>query len=71
MQNYNWDAVNKVYTIKTTFIRSEQYEREENDSYNKATEMKLNSSYTGTLNNNNDIDIYRINAIEMENRINV
>lgn len=66
MQNYNWDAVNKVYTIKTTFIRSEQYEREENDSYNKATEMKLNSSYTGTLNNNNDIDIYRINATEME-----
>ena len=62
VQNYNWDAVNKVYTIKTTFIRSEQYEREENDSYNKATEMKLNSSYTGTLNNNNDIDIYRINA---------
>ena len=62
VQNYNWDAVNKVYTIKTTFIRSEQYEREENDSYNKATEMKLNSSYTGTLNNDNDIDIYRINA---------
>ena len=49
VQNYNWDAVNKVYTIKTTFIRSEQYEREENDSYNKATEMKLNSSYTCLL----------------------
>ena len=48
--------------MKTTFIRSEQYEREENDSYNNATEMKLNSLYTGTLNNNNDIDIYRINA---------
>ena len=37
VQNYNWDAVNKVYTIKTTFIRSEQYEREENDSYNNSS----------------------------------
>ena len=60
VKGYYGDAVNKKYTIKTTFTRSEQYEKEENNSYSSATEMGMNSTYTGTLNNKSDVDIYRI-----------
>ena len=60
VKTYYGDAVNKKYTIKTAFIKSEQYEKEENNSYNNATEMSLNTSYTGTLNSKSDVDIYKI-----------
>lgn len=60
VKKYYGDAVNKKYTIRTIFTGSEQYEKEENNSYTSATEMGMNLSYTGTLNSKSDVDIYRI-----------
>lgn len=60
VERYEGDAVNKLYSIKTSFTKSEQYEKEENDSYTSATETVINSFCTGTLNSTSDVDIYRI-----------
>lgn len=55
-------VVGKNYTIKTSFAKSEYYEKEMNNVYSAATVMAINKSYSGTLNNSSDEDIYKIVA---------
>lgn len=56
-------GIEDTYTIKSTFRTSEYYEREENDSYEAATLMQPNQSYTGTIGNSGDRDFWKINAL--------
>ena len=51
------------YTLETSFIKSDYYEKENNESYAQATRIVLNNSYGGILNSGSDCDYYRIKPI--------
>lgn len=52
------------YTIQTSFTSSEFYEKEQNNDYYSANDVVLNNKYTGTINNGDDADYYKIVAPE-------
>lgn len=56
------DVVGKNYTIKTTFTKSNYYEKENNNVFSTATNIALNHSYSGNINNTYDDDYYKIIA---------
>lgn len=55
-------AVGKNYTLKTEFTSSQYYEKEPNNVFGKATNIVLNNSYSGNINNTYDEDVYKIVA---------
>lgn len=62
IKNYNWRAVGKEYVIRNNFQQSDYYEKEENNSYTTATDLKIGEKYNGTLNSNSDKDFWKITA---------
>lgn len=58
----NWRAVGKEYVIRNNFQQSDYYEKEENNSYTTATDLKIGEKYNGTLNSNSDKDFWKITA---------
>ena len=50
------------YTLETSFIKSDYYEKEDNDSYKTATPITLNKTYNGILSASYDKDYYKIVA---------
>lgn len=58
-------VVNHEYIIENAFSATEYYEKELNDSYNTATNIKLNKLYNGCITGKSDSkDIYRITTKE-------
>ncbi|MED3946250.1 hypothetical protein [Priestia aryabhattai] len=53
-------GVDEPYEIKAGFEKSDNYEKEFNNSLTTANSMKLNQSYKGTLNNDDDKDVYKV-----------
>ena len=58
----DWGARSENYTIQTTFLSSDNYEKEPNNDYYSATNINLNQKYGGNLNNGNDKDYYQFVA---------
>lgn len=56
------DTFNRKYVIENSFVTSENYEKEKNDTYTTANVVSLNMAYRGYMNNGNDIDIYKVSA---------
>ncbi|MGN0654622.1 MAG: fibronectin type III domain-containing protein [Oscillospiraceae bacterium] len=55
-------VVGKNYTLKTNFTSSQYYEKEPNNVYSKSTNVILNNTYSGNINNNDDEDVYKVVA---------
>jgi len=51
---------NEPYEVQVGFIKSDNYEKEFNNSLTAANKMNLNQSYKGSINNSNDKDIYKV-----------
>ena len=60
VKDYWDDIVGKHYTLKVSFEKSEYYEREVNNSFGRSTEITMNKSYSGIINNGGDNDYYKI-----------
>lgn len=54
----DWEVTGENYTIQTTFLSSDNYEKEPNNDYYSATNINLNQKYGGNLNNGKDKDYY-------------
>ena len=50
------------YQLQTSFTQTAFYEKERNDSYPTATDITLNNTYGGNINNSSDADYYKIAA---------
>lgn len=57
-----WDSIGDIYKISNTFQPTDYCEKEINDSYETATDLSINQTYQGVLNNNDDEDFWRISA---------
>lgn len=62
VQRNSLEIVGENYTIQTSFLASDYMEKEVNNTYATATDILLNSSYSGTINNPDDKDYYKIVA---------
>ena len=60
VKDYYNDVVGIQYTLKTSFTKSNSFEKEINNSYDKATSVSLGAAYTGVINNGDDNDYYKI-----------
>lgn len=52
-------VVGRNYTLQTSFIASERFEKELNNVYSTATPIKRDSTYSGVINNSSDLDYYK------------
>ncbi|MFI2958658.1 MULTISPECIES: hypothetical protein [Priestia] len=51
---------NEPYEVKVGFVKSDNYEKESNNSLTAANKMNLNQSYKGSINSSNDKDVYKV-----------
>ncbi|MEB4888163.1 MULTISPECIES: hypothetical protein [Priestia] len=51
---------NEPYEVKLGFVKSDNYEKESNNSLTAANKMNLNQSYKGSINSSNDKDVYKV-----------
>ena len=64
VEKYGSGVIGADYTIRTAFATSDYVEKEQNDVYASATNMKLNQIYQGVINNIDDKDFFKIVAPE-------
>lgn len=57
-----WSSIDENYTLSSTFISSQYYEQENNDSYGMANNILFDQTYQGVINNDNDEDFWKITA---------
>ena len=55
-----YDLVGLEYSLINSFTATNYYEKEINNSYDTATSISLNQTYSGTMNSTSDVDMYKI-----------
>ena len=60
--SYRDRTIGENYTITSSFIKSDYYEKENNDDFYKANKITLGKSISATMNHTGDSDLYKIVA---------